>query len=1524
MSLRQGGWTLAAILLAIPGILVLFTASALAQVVTTEVTDTIYRADGTPAGGTALVSWPAFTTSSGQSVASGSTSVTLTAAGVLDVRLTPNGGANPIGTYYTVVYHLDDGSVSREYWVVPASQSPVHISAIRSTVLPTSVAMQTVSKSYVDTAIAAAIAGHPVDPSSPYVLKGGDTMTGPLVLADDPSTPSQAATKNYVDGNIAAVASGLSQKVATLPATTQTIAQPTGTQVEVNRLNGVQYASQYQDARGANGIANALASSDCASGCELKAEQNYVSTELYTPSQWKDGTHVEDKRGGQRRDTYLNPESVLGPGSEAGQVINVTSTRDTAAIHQLTRTQSPSSIGLEIDHQALAGGSNYFPETVTSTLPYFKTNYTALTVKGVYNTQGQHVLTPKDTSCYGVGDCLIGSQFIHASGGFRDNADEGAHPFDLQVREDSRVFTGSCSSGCTTGSTSVKIASAVNGGTQGDGRYLIDTNPAKVLTGGSLTGVGAAGQNASVAFNGTGFPLSTFFQIASAIPPQVDDISPGTVTVAIATTGLPTGFSANTVAATAQSGVACVADPTAAVNGIEGFEMVNYTVVDGTHLQLSLERAHVAHATVAIGGLCGYGLEQTVDTVNGIRQVFPVLGSYSATGLYYAGGATAFAGVTGQTSAFANLSLPITSVVRNANTVTLTTAGNLSFDVNGLALRVDGVTDASYNGSFTVSSTAPNKVTYTQSGADSSSSGGTLSLLTGGYKLYPMAEVLSVMNPSTKLVDGQMTLAPNTVAWETSDPVEQPHYYQQKVGGDVELVSQTIPRPGTYQHAGMQYEGNNGPGLRGWLINNATPLSNYYGNGGTHAVPDAALVTSGAWKRTMIADAGEQSVFTIHCNLHSCGRWNSTYNLFELDSSVATDTISFAPTTSALNLNLRGTTYGFTPQGLTAGVVNATTINATTLNGAIPAAQLPVFKASGAAHSAGVVPDPGVTAGSVRYLREDGTWAVPAGGGSGTLTPNATADYTFMQGTGTTVADVTGNGNNGTLLSGANAPSWVQNGLSFTSASPTQGVTLPTALNSTKTFEFAVYVNPFPAANGLAQANQYPVFLTSSLGASGVNLIHSGPNPGAFVPAIFAGGVTKTTMSQMFSGFHVLTFVLGTGSGNLDRAYIDGIEYPYSTQSFSFGAQSSGNFFLGSGGVAPYSASGLLGTMYRARFFSAQLTPAQVLSDSLAITSEVAARGVPVTPQQILSSSPVLNIVGDSISCAWDGTRCNDAYSWSSQLALVNQPAYTRTNWAIYGATIQGMAGSEPDRVARRCNTSSGQAIAMVEAGINDLRNGTPAQTFQYLVGEIQTLKKAGCKVFVGTMLSDGGNSGAAGTPTMDSQKNAYNALILQQAKSAGADGIVDFAANPLMGADGANMGSTFLSDHTHPSATGEQLMAAAATNVLNYYFGYNEVNPHTVTSLPYSMTAADGVVSLAGVTGSGSLTLPDCTGQSGANYRINNPQSASAVTVTPLNSSQLINGIAFGSPVTVPANSTLTLRDVPNPKTVSGCHWEM
>lgn len=44
------------------------------------------------------------------------------------------------------------------------------------------------------------------------------------------------------------------------------------------------------------------------------------------------------------------------------------------------------------------------------------------------------------------------------------------------------------------------------------------------------------------------------------------------------------------------------------------------------------------------------------------------------------------------------------------------------------------------------------------------------------------------------------------------------------------------------------------------------------------------------------------------------------------------------------------------------------------------------FVASGASHARGAVPDPGVSAGSTKFLCENATWAVPPGTGSGTVT----------------------------------------------------------------------------------------------------------------------------------------------------------------------------------------------------------------------------------------------------------------------------------------------------------------------------------------------------------------------------------------------------------------------------------------------------------------------------------------------------------------------------------------------------------
>jgi trimeric autotransporter adhesin len=411
--------------------------AAAQTIVTTQVLDTVYLANGTAATGTVLISWPSFTTAGGSSVPAGSTSVTIGTGGAFSVQLVPNAGSTPMGSYYTVVYHLGDGSVTREYWVVPAQVGSVTVGAIRSSVLPTSVAMQTVSKSYVDTAIAAAITGHPADTiAEPYVLRAGDTMTGPLVLPADPTAPLQAAEKQYVDAQVAAVASGLNQKVSTLPSATQTVVQPTGTNLAVNILNGVEQASQYVSGAGNNGIANATASPDCANGCTVVAEPNYASTETASPATWNSKTDVIDQRAGATFESSFNPAPVQSPGVNSANSIHVVSTQNIANILATTGIDNMASVGLSITGDALAGGSNVNPTHIQGTIPYFKTTYSAMGATGTNNTIGQHILIAESQDCYGVGDCLMGGLFMRASGGARDETDEGSHPFDLNFVED--------------------------------------------------------------------------------------------------------------------------------------------------------------------------------------------------------------------------------------------------------------------------------------------------------------------------------------------------------------------------------------------------------------------------------------------------------------------------------------------------------------------------------------------------------------------------------------------------------------------------------------------------------------------------------------------------------------------------------------------------------------------------------------------------------------------------------------------------------------------------------------------------------------------------------------------------------------------------------------------------------------------------------------------------------------------------------------------------------------------------------
>src|SRR5580700_3405858 len=172
----------------------------------TSVVDTVYRADGSEAQGTLVITWPAFVQANGAAVAAGALNVTLGTNGALSVALAANAGANPAGVYYTVVYQLGPGEVRTEYWLVPTS-SPATLAQVRTT--PGSgTAAPAASVQYVNSALA----GKANDDAVVH-LTGTETVTGTKTFSVPPNVPTPVGTgdvtnKAYVDAAIGTVGAG--------------------------------------------------------------------------------------------------------------------------------------------------------------------------------------------------------------------------------------------------------------------------------------------------------------------------------------------------------------------------------------------------------------------------------------------------------------------------------------------------------------------------------------------------------------------------------------------------------------------------------------------------------------------------------------------------------------------------------------------------------------------------------------------------------------------------------------------------------------------------------------------------------------------------------------------------------------------------------------------------------------------------------------------------------------------------------------------------------------------------------------------------------------------------------------------------------------------------------------------------------------------------------------------------------------------------------------------------------------------
>jgi hypothetical protein len=107
----------------------LFAGALFAAPPLTTIQDTIYKADGTPFNGLALVAWRSFSASDQSNVDAQSVTVQID-NGHLWVQLVPTTTAGA-GAYYAVVYNSDGRVQFRETWAVPPSTTALKLKDVR-------------------------------------------------------------------------------------------------------------------------------------------------------------------------------------------------------------------------------------------------------------------------------------------------------------------------------------------------------------------------------------------------------------------------------------------------------------------------------------------------------------------------------------------------------------------------------------------------------------------------------------------------------------------------------------------------------------------------------------------------------------------------------------------------------------------------------------------------------------------------------------------------------------------------------------------------------------------------------------------------------------------------------------------------------------------------------------------------------------------------------------------------------------------------------------------------------------------------------------------------------------------------------------------------------------------------------------------------------------------------------------------------------------------------------------------------
>jgi lysophospholipase L1-like esterase len=180
----------------------------------------------------------------------------------------------------------------------------------------------------------------------------------------------------------------------------------------------------------------------------------------------------------------------------------------------------------------------------------------------------------------------------------------------------------------------------------------------------------------------------------------------------------------------------------------------------------------------------------------------------------------------------------------------------------------------------------------------------------------------------------------------------------------------------------------------------------------------------------------------------------------------------------------------------------------------------------------------------------------------------------------------------------------------------------------------------------------------------------------------------------------------------------------------------------------------------------------------------------------------------------FEGTSITAA-SWFVAYRDSTSTAATIVNTGVNGSTIATIIGRAATVDG---NYSPGDLnLLVVEAGANNFGGGVQATdeaTLETLFDYCDDRRAAGWKVLLATLLPQ---SGTANVVNFNAARSYINPLI-RAAVGTRIDAVVDWAADPLMGAEATAANTTYFTDGLHPSNRGKAHLSMIARRPIDSF----------------------------------------------------------------------------------------------------------